>query len=79
MGKYGLGVNKRTTNLASYGELGRYPLYIDTIISMIKYWVCDKALNKLFAKISNTLFFLQLSFTVKTIALLFIPKNKIKT
>jgi hypothetical protein len=39
MGKYVLGVNKRTTNLAIYGELGRYPLYIDTIISMIKYWV----------------------------------------
>jgi hypothetical protein len=39
MGKYVLGVNTRTTNLAIYGELGRYPLYIDTIISMIKYWV----------------------------------------
>ena len=39
MGKYVLGVNKRTTNLAIYGELGRYPLYIDIIISMIKYWV----------------------------------------
>jgi hypothetical protein len=39
LGKYVLGVNKRTTNLAIYGELGRYPLYIDTIISMIKYWV----------------------------------------
>jgi hypothetical protein len=38
MGKYVHGVNKRTTNLAIYGELGRYPLYIDTIISMIKYW-----------------------------------------
>jgi hypothetical protein len=31
MGKYVLGVNKRRTNLAIYGELGRYPLYIDTI------------------------------------------------
>ena len=39
MGKYVLGVNKRTTKLAMYGELGRYPLYIDTIISIIKYWV----------------------------------------
>ena len=39
MGKYVLGVIKRTTSLAIYGELGRYPLYIDTIISMIKYWV----------------------------------------
>ena len=39
MGKYVLGVNKRTTNLAIFGELGRYHLYIDTIISMIKYWV----------------------------------------
>ena len=39
MGKYVLVVNEKTTNLAIYGELGRYPLYIDTIISMIKYWV----------------------------------------
>jgi hypothetical protein len=39
MGKYVLGVNKRTTNLAIYGELGRYLLYTDTINSMIKYWV----------------------------------------
>ena len=38
MGKYVLGVNKKTTNLAVYGELGRYPFYIDIIISMIKYW-----------------------------------------
>ena len=26
-------------NLAVYGELGRYPLYIDTLISMLKLWV----------------------------------------
>ena len=25
--------------LPLYGELGRYPLYIDTIMSMIKYWI----------------------------------------
>jgi hypothetical protein len=31
--------NYSATNLAIYGELGRYPLYINTIISMIKYWV----------------------------------------
>ena len=27
------------SNLAVVGELGRYPLYIDIVISMIKYWI----------------------------------------
>lgn len=33
-----LGVNKRTDNLAVYGELGIYPLYIDAIDRLMKYW-----------------------------------------
>ena len=33
-----LGVNNKTSKVALYGELGRYPLCIDVIISMIKYW-----------------------------------------
>ena len=33
MCKYVLGVGKKTTNIAVYGELGRYPLYTDT------YWL----------------------------------------
>jgi hypothetical protein len=36
---YVIKINEVETNLAIYGELGRYPLYIDTIISIIKYWV----------------------------------------
>ena len=33
------GVGKKTTNMALYGELGRYPLYIDTVVAMVKYWL----------------------------------------
>ena len=38
--KYILGVGKRSTSLAILGELGRYPLYIEIIISMFKYLKC---------------------------------------
>ena len=31
-------MNKKASNLAVRGELGRYPLYIDTIFTMLKYW-----------------------------------------
>jgi hypothetical protein len=34
-----LGVGSKASNLAVVGELGRYPLYIDIVISMIKYWI----------------------------------------
>ena len=37
--KYLLGVGNKASNLAVVGELGRYPLYIDVILSMIKYWI----------------------------------------
>ena len=37
--KYSLGVSKRAPHLALYGDLGRYPLYIDTVCSMVKYWL----------------------------------------
>ena len=39
MCKYVLRVGKRTSNIATYGELGRYPLYIDTVLAIIKYWL----------------------------------------
>ena len=39
MCKYALGVGKKTTNMAVYGELGRYPLYIDTVMAIVKYWL----------------------------------------
>ena len=39
MCKYVLGVGKRTSNIATYGELGRYPLYIDKVLAIIKYWL----------------------------------------
>jgi hypothetical protein len=34
-----LGVGSKASNLAVVGELGRYSLYIDIVISMIKYWI----------------------------------------
>ena len=37
--KYLLGVNKKPLNLAVKGELGRYPLYIDVVLSMLNYWI----------------------------------------
>ena len=36
--KYVLGVNKKSTNLAVYGELGRTPYFIDIIGGVIKYF-----------------------------------------
>ena len=35
--KFALGVHAKTTNLAVYGELGRYPLFIDQVVSVAKY------------------------------------------
>jgi len=32
-------VNRKTCKLALYGKLGRFPLYIDIIMSMVKYWI----------------------------------------
>ena len=36
--KFICGVNKRATNFAIFGELGRYPLYIDVIANCIKFY-----------------------------------------
>ena len=37
--RYILKVNKKTCKLPLYGELGRYPLYIDIIMSILKFWI----------------------------------------
>ena len=39
MCKYALGVGKKTSNIVVYGELGRYPLYIDTVVAIVNYWL----------------------------------------
>ena len=39
MCKYVLGVGKKTSNIATYGELSRYPFYIDTVLAIIKCWL----------------------------------------
>ena len=33
-----LGVKKSTSSMAVYGETGRYPLYINRYVRMVKYW-----------------------------------------
>ena len=37
--KFALGLPRTTTNLACYGELGRYPLVIRRKVQMIKFWL----------------------------------------
>ena len=32
-------VGKKTSNIATYGELGPYPMCIDTVLAIIKYWL----------------------------------------
>ena len=39
MCKYVLRVGKKTYNIATYGELGPYPLYINTVLAIIRYWL----------------------------------------
>ena len=39
MCKYVLGFGKRTSNIATFGELGWFPLYIDTVLAIIMYWL----------------------------------------
>lgn len=34
-----LGVSKNTPNNLVYGELGRYPLYVDSVVRTVKYWL----------------------------------------
>ena len=36
--KFSLGVNKKSTNVAVMGELGRYPLYINILLTVAKYY-----------------------------------------
>jgi hypothetical protein len=36
--KMTLGVSTKTDNMGTYGELGIYPLYIDVVDRMLKYW-----------------------------------------
>ena len=37
--KYILGVNKKASNFAVLGELGKFPLFTDIFVNIIKYWV----------------------------------------
>lgn len=48
--KYSIGVNKRSTNLAVMAEVGRYPLLLDIIVRMFKYYIhISKSENSLLA------------------------------
>ena len=37
--KYILAVNRKSTNSAVMAELGRFPLFFNVLLSMIKYWI----------------------------------------
>ena len=37
--KQSLGIRQNSCNVAVYGELGRYPLYINRYIRIVKYWL----------------------------------------
>lgn len=56
--KFVLGVKRSTTNMGVYGELGRYPLYIERYVRIIKFWckliLCDNIIvNKLYNSLTN--------------------------
>jgi hypothetical protein len=34
-----LGVGRQTSNVATRGEIGRYPLILSTYVAMVKYWI----------------------------------------
>ena len=38
-------VGKKATNSAVMGELGRYPLFLEVLLNMIKYWVRLSKIN----------------------------------
>ena len=50
-----LGVHRKTSNLAVYSEIGRYPIYIDQILHTIKYtnYLKHETNNKLVKRFAN--------------------------
>ena len=49
--KYILGVKIRTSNMGIYGELGRYPLYINRFVRVVKYWLKLSSTQNIILKI----------------------------
>ena len=43
--KYSIKVGKKATNSTVMGELGRYPLFLEVLLNMIKYWVRLSKIN----------------------------------
>ena len=37
--KYLLGVKDSTCTLAVYGELGRFPIHLNAVVNIVKYWI----------------------------------------
>ncbi len=50
-------VHLKASNLAVYGELGRYPMFIDQIIACLKYlnYIENETKNKFFIEFYNNL------------------------
>ena len=43
--KYSIKVRKKATNRAVMGELGRYPLFLEVLLNIIKYWIRLSKIN----------------------------------
>ena len=52
-----LNVNLRTPNTMAYGETGRYPLYIDSTISSLRYWFTLLKMSR--GRLPNQAFYMQ--------------------
>ena len=48
--KFILGVSKKATNIAVMGELGRYPLFLEVLLNMFKYYIRLKKSDDLLLK-----------------------------
>ena len=48
-------VGKKATNSAVMGELGRYPLFLEVLLNMIKYWVRLSKINTSLTLLSECL------------------------
>jgi hypothetical protein len=79
-------MGSKASNLAVVGELGRYPLYIDIVISMIKYWIrlhedktnCILKLaldenNKMPSSTASQLHCLHILFSTAVIGIVYLP------
>ena len=78
-----LGVHAKASNIAAYGELGRYPIFLDQIVACVKYYLhveyteSNKILKNFYSKMGKEVNVLKASgfaFAEKVLEILNIPK-----